>query len=123
MWRTMYGPLLAAVLLSILAGVGIARGEPGGLRVWADASAIFLLVPLLVFGIVTAVFVYLLAAGVGWLTSWVPAAAHAVNQFIQRIAEYAERFSNSLLKPVFVLKGFSASAKEVVRVIRRLFSH
>jgi len=121
MWRGFYTPFLIAVILAVAAGAAISSGGAGGLRIWADAAAIFLLAPLLLLGVLAAVMVFLLAAGVSWLTGWVPGVAHAANQLLQRVAQIVNNVADILIKPFRVLKGFSASLQAVGRIIRELF--
>ena len=106
--------MILAVLLIIAVAVltGIAAfGEGGDSPRWAAVSTIWLVIPVMVFGLIflaiLAGLIYLLARGLQVMPPYTSKAQYYVN----RGASEAKRFSDMAAKPVLFIEGIRASVR------------
>ena len=106
--------MLLAVLLIIAVAVltgTIAFGEGGDSPRWAAISTIWLVIPVMIFGLIflaiLAGFIYLLARALKVMPPYSSEAQHYVNRATSEI----KRFSDMAAKPVLFLEGITASLK------------
>ena len=106
--------MILAVLLiigvAVLTGIA-AFGEGGDAPRWAAISTIWLVIPVMVFGLIflaiLAGFIYLLAQALKTMPPYSSKAQYYVN----RAASEIKRFSDIAAKPVLFLEGLVASLK------------
>ena len=113
-WVQIFLPMILAVLLIIVIAVltGIAAfGENGEAPRWAAISTIWLVIPVMIFGLlILAILVgliYLLAQALKTSPPYTAKAQYYVN----RATSETKRFSDMATKPVLFLEGIIASLK------------
>jgi uncharacterized membrane protein len=115
-WLQIFLPMILAVLLIVAMAVATsvaAFGENGASPVWAAISTIWLVIPVMFFGLVLlailAGLVYLLARGLQVLPPYTSKAQY----YVDRAASEVKRFSDMATKPVMFLEGIVASLKAI----------
>lgn len=115
-WLQIFLPMLLAVLLIIAVAIltGLAAfGENGDSPRWAAISTIWLVIPVMIFGLLFLVLlaglVYLLARALKVMPPYSSKAQYYVN----RAASEIKRFSDMAAKPVLFLEGIIASLKAI----------
>lgn len=113
-WLQIFLPMILAVIIIIAVATitGIAAfGANGDAPRWAAISTLWLVVPVMIFGLlflaVLVGLVYLLARTLHILPSYTSNAQYYVN----RAASEIKRFSDVATKPVMFLEGIKASLK------------
>jgi Na+-transporting methylmalonyl-CoA/oxaloacetate decarboxylase gamma subunit len=114
LWRQIILPLLLAGLLvvAIAALAGVATfGEGGDAPRWAAISTIWLVIPLMGFGLLFLVIlvglIYLLARAL----QVAPPYSAKAQYYVNRAASETRRISDLAVKPILFLEGVSASLK------------
>lgn len=115
-WLQIFLPMILAILiiiaLAVITGV-TAFGGNGDSPRWAAISTIWLLIPVMIFGlllfVILAGMVYLLARALQVLPPYTSEAQYYVN----RGASETKRFSDMATKPVLFLEGITASLKAI----------
>ena len=113
-WTQIFLPILIAVLLiiaiAVLTGTA-AFGENGDSPRWAAISTIWLVIPVMIFGLVflaiLAGFIYLLARALKVM----PPYSSEAQYYVDRATNEIKRFSDVAAKPVLFLEGIKASLK------------
>lgn len=113
-WLQIFLPMLVTILLVIavatLTGL-VAFGENGDAPRWAAISTIWLVIPIMIFGLlflaILAGLIYLLARALKVIPPYTAKAQYYVN----RAANKTRRFSDMATKPVLFLEGITASLK------------
>jgi uncharacterized membrane protein len=115
-WLQIFLPIILAVLLVIVVAILTsisALGGNGDSTRWAAISTIWLVIPVMVFGLlflaVVGGLVYLLARTLQVLPPYTSNAQYYVN----RAASEIKRFSDMATKPVLFLEGLKASLKAI----------
>ena len=113
-WIQIFLPILLTVLLFIAVAVltgTAAFGENGDSPRWAAVSTIWLIIPVMIFGLIffaiLAGFIYLLAQALKVMPPYSSQAQYYVN----RAASEIKRFSDMAAKPVLFLEGITACLK------------
>jgi hypothetical protein len=105
---------MASVLI-LVAAVFTGRSNTGQVRLWADISIIWLLIPLMLLG----VFVFILLAGLIYLLSRLlkatPKHASRIQKFFWQVNQEARRATNLIIKPVMMLKRVAALLKSIFK--------
>jgi uncharacterized membrane protein len=115
-WLQILLPMLVSVLLvlavAILTGLA-AFSESGDAPRWAAISTIWLVIPVMIFGLIFLALlvglIYLLAQALQAL----PPYTSKVQYYVNRGASEAKRFSDMATKPVLFLEGINASLKAI----------
>ena len=115
-WLQIFLPILLAVLIVIAVAVitGFAAfGENGDAPRWAAISTIWLVIPVMIFGllffIILGGLVYLLAQALKAIPPYSAKGQYYVNRGVTEI----KRFSDMAAKPVLFIEGIIASIKAV----------
>ncbi len=114
-WLQIFLPMILAVLLIIVVAVitGISAFRQGDSPRWAAISTIWLVIPVMFFGLVVLALllglVYLLARTLNVLPPYSSQAQYYVN----RGASEAKRFSDMAAEPVMSIEGLKASIKAI----------
>lgn len=116
-WLQILLPVLLAILLVVVVAVfaGLATfGEDGDSARWAAISTIWLVIPVMGFGL----FFLLALAGLIYFLAWVlrglPPYSAKAQYHTKRAAFTIRQFSDQAVKPVLFLKGIAASLKALV---------
>jgi FtsH-binding integral membrane protein len=117
-WTQIFLPMILTVLLIIAMAVitGMAAfGANDNSPIWAAISTIWLVIPVMFFGLIFIVLltglVYLLARTLQVLPPYTSKAQYYVN----RGASEAKRFSDMAARPVLYIEGIIASIKAIFR--------
>ena len=114
-WIQIFLPMILAVLIIIAVAVitGIAALGQGDSPRWAAISTIWLVIPVMFFGLLFLVLlaglIYLLARTLNIIPPYTSKAQYYVN----RGASEAKRFSDMAAKPVLFIEGIIASVKAI----------
>ena len=115
-WTQIFLPMILAVLFILVVAVitGIAAfGQNGDSPRWAAISTIWLVIPVMFFGLIffalVAGLVYLLAQAL----KVIPPYSAKAQYYVDRGASEAQRFSDMATKPVLFLEGIKASLKAI----------
>ena len=104
--------ILLIVALAVITGVA-AFGGSGDSPRWAAISTIWLVIPVMIFGLlfltILAGMVYLLARAL----KVIPPYSSKAQYYVNRGASETKRFSDMATKPVLVLEGIIASLKAI----------
>ena len=115
-WLQIFLPMILAILLiialAILTGLATFGGGGDSAR-WAAISTIWLVIPVMFFGllvfVILAGLVYLLAQALGAIPPYTSKAQY----YVKRGASEAKRFSDMATQPVLFLEGLKASLKAI----------
>ena len=117
-WLQIFLPLILAVLLIIAVAVvsGIAAfGQNGDAPRWAAISTIWLVIPVMFFGLIFLVIllglVYLLAR----MLNIIPPYSSQAQYYVNHASSEVKRYSDTAAKPVLFLEGIKASLKTIFR--------
>jgi hypothetical protein len=114
-WLQIFLPVILAVLLIMAVAVitGIAAFGNDNSTIWAAISTIWLVIPVMVFGLlflaILAGLVYLLARGLQALPPYTSNAQYYANHAASEI----KRFSDIATRPVIFLNSLAASLKAI----------
>jgi FtsH-binding integral membrane protein len=113
-WLQIFLPMLVTILIIIAVAVltGLAAfGENGDSPRWAAISTIWLVIPVMIFGLVflaiLAGLIYLLARGL----KVIPPYSSKAQYYVNRATSEVQRFSDMASKPVLFIEGIKASLK------------
>lgn len=98
-WLPLVGTLILVLALVTLAIIGTAQGSSQVNR-WGNISAIFVILPVLVGGLLLLVLTGGLAYGVNRLLKKVPDWMHAAQAFMQQIAQVVHKAADAAAEPV-----------------------
>jgi uncharacterized membrane protein len=115
-WLQIFLPMILVVLLIIAVGAitGVAAfGESSDSPRWAAISTIWLVIPVMFFGLLSFAIlvglVYLLARAL----KVIPPYTSKAQYYVDRGASEAKRFSDMAARPVLFLEGLTASLKAI----------
>lgn len=116
-WIQIFLPMTLVILLITAVAVltGIATfGEGGDSPRWAAISTIWLVIPVMIFGLIFFAIlvglIYLLARGLKGM----PPYSSKAQYYVRRATSQVKRFSDMAAKPVLFLEGILASLKAIL---------
>ena len=116
-WTQIFLPMTLVVLIITAVAVltGIATfGEGGDSPRWAAISTIWLVIPVMIFGlfffVILVGLIYLLARGLKGM----PPYSSKAQYYVRRATSQVKRFSDMAAKPVLFLEGILASLKAIL---------
>ena len=116
-WLQIFLPMMVTILLIITVATLTtlaAFGENGDAPRWAAISTIWLVIPVMLFGLLVLAIlvglVYLLARGL----KEIPLYTSLAQQYVNRAASTIKRYSDKAAKPVLVVEGIKASIKAIL---------
>ncbi len=113
-WLQIYLPAFVLVILglslSVLIGIA-AFNETGKPQQWAAISTIWLVLPLLVFGLVFGILVITLIYLVARLLKLLPPYTAKAQTYVYQASHKAKYYSDMAVKPVLFLEGIAASIR------------
>ncbi len=117
-WQITVPVLIGGLILLVFALMATQMGMIETSR-WADISLIWLIIPMMLFGLIT---LALLAASVYATIKIIlvlPGAAYRLHCFLIRLSGSVRTTGDRLVEPVVRVKGFSASLKSFKRQVSR----
>lgn len=98
-WLPLIGTLVLVLALVTLAIIGTVQGSSQVNR-WGNISAVFVILPVLVVGLVLLALTGGLAYGVSRLLKKMPGWLYSAQTFMQRLAESVEKAADAAVQPV-----------------------
>ena len=120
-WLQIYLPLFVGILLLIGLVVLVRRSAVGTASVWADASTVFLLIPVIVIGLLFMLASIALAIGLGYLIGWWPGPIRKGWEVFVQVEAIVRRGADLAVRPMLTAKGLSASVRQGVEVVASVF--
>ena len=108
-------PIIVALILVIVASVAVAMGCDASTSRWADASTIWIIIPLLVFAFISFIILGGIIYGMAKLLDITPIYTQKLTVLIRLAAEKIEDIADASAKPIFFAEGISASIKSFFR--------
>ena len=122
-WLPLIGAMLVVLALMILAIIGTVQGSPQVNR-WGNISAVLVIIPVLIFGLVMLALAGGLAYGVTVLLRKMPDWMHKAQAFMQQVSESVKQAADAAAKPVITVNETKSRASAFWdRVFRRRSSH
>jgi len=120
-WLQIYLPLFVGILL-LIGFVGlIRRSAVGTPSVWADASTVILLIPVIVIGLLFMLASIALAIGLGYLIGWLPGPIRRGWEVFMQVEATVRRGADLAVRPMLMAKGLSASVRQSVEIVASVF--
>lgn len=113
-WQIIF-PMIVVALIFVAGSFMTASGGGESIGQWAAISAIWLLIPVIIFLILTLIILAGIIYGMMKLLDITPIYTHKLAGFICLIGEKIEEFADAATKPVFKLEGFSAGLRSIFR--------
>jgi len=120
-WLQIYLPLFVGILLLIGLVVLVRRSAVGTASVWADASTVFLLIPVIVIGLLFMLASIALAIGLGYLIGWLPGPIRRGWEVFMQVEATVRRGADLAVRPMLMAKGLSASVRQSVEAVASVF--
>ena len=113
-WLHIFLPMLLSIVLIVAVSALTtlsAFGESGDASRWAAVSTVWLVIPVMLFGVlvlaIIIAIIYLMARALKDIPSYTATAQH----YVYRGTDIAKRYSEMATKPVLFLQGINASLK------------
>ncbi|MCP4139508.1 MAG: hypothetical protein GY755_04310 [Chloroflexi bacterium] len=106
-------PMLLVLVLVVIASVFTAMRPSATASLWADISTIWLLIPLLIFALITLVILAGLIYGMAKLLDITPFYTQKLYALICLLTEKIKNAADSSAKPIFFVEELSASIKSI----------
>ncbi len=114
-----YLPLgIGLIALVVLVAV-LWQGSVGSARAWADVSAIVLLLPVIVVGLLGLILISAAAYAVGWLVGWLPGYAAVAQRYVAQAQFAIGRMSDVAATPVTIPRSAWAGARAALAALVR----
>lgn len=114
LWLQIFLPLLITILLmiviAVLAGLS-AFGENGNAPLWTAIATIWLVIPVMVFGLIFLVLIAGLIYLLAQIANVIPPYTAKAQYYVNRVSNETKHFSDMAVKPVLFLEGITASLK------------
>ena len=106
-------PILTASALVLLAVIAISSDSSGTVSVWADISAIWIIMPLLLVGGIVFFTLGLLIYGMANLLDIMPKYTQSLNGFVRRASMKITGMADLSTKPIFFVGTISAKITSI----------
>ena len=121
-WLPLIGSLVLVLALVTLAIIGTVQGSPQVNR-WGNISAVFVILPVLVFGLVLLALTGGLAYGVSRLLKKMPDWLHKAQAFMEQVRESVTKASDAAAQPIIKVNTTKSRVSAFWdRVFRRKFT-
>jgi predicted PurR-regulated permease PerM len=118
-WLPLTASLVLTLALVTLAVIGTVQGSPQVNR-WGNISAVFVIIPVLIFGLVLMALVGGLAYGVNRLLKKMPGWLYSAQVFMQQVAESVSKAADSAAQPVIKVNTTTSRVSAFLnRILRR----
>ena len=114
LWQILV-PMLVVLILVVIASVFTAIRPPATASLWADISTIWVLIPLLIFALITLLILAGLIYGMAKLLNITPIYTQKLYLFIRRVTEKAANAADASAKPIFFVEELSASIRSIFK--------
>ncbi|MBT7190726.1 MAG: hypothetical protein HN916_11085 [Anaerolineae bacterium] len=112
LWQILV-PMIIVLILVVIASVFTAIRPPGTASLWADISTIWLLIPLLIFVLITLVILGGIIYGMAKLLNITPVYTQKLYALIRLVTKKIENVADASAKPIFFFEELSASIKSI----------
>ncbi len=112
LWQIL-APMILVLILVIIASVFTAMRPAATASLWADISTIWLLIPLLVFALITLVVLGGIIYGMAKLLNITPVYTQKLYALIRLATKKIENAADASAKPIFFFEELSASIKSI----------
>lgn len=120
-WLQIYLPLFVG-LAALIGLVVILRSESiGTASVWADASTVILLIPVILLGFLFGLVCLALAFGLGYLIGWLPGPIRQGWEVLLQVKSGVRRGADVAARPLISIKGVWASLRAGVNAVTSIF--
>jgi hypothetical protein len=109
------GTAVIAGLIAVVLGAGF-----GTTRIWADASLIFILLPLCFMGIIPLVALIALSFGTIRLLGWLPGPLNQLVGIMERVARETRRGGSLIIRPMVAFQGLKAMVDTFLRGVTEI---
>jgi len=116
-----YVPLFVGLLVLIGLVLLLRRGAVGSAGAWADASTVFLLIPVILLGFLFTLACIALAVGLGYLIGWLPGPIRKGWEVLLRVRSGVRRGADLAARPIVSAKGVWASLRAGVDSVTSIF--
>ncbi len=106
---------IALLVLAVLASIS----GPQNASLFADVSAIWLILPVLLVFLIFLILLAALAYGVIWLVRALPGFAYPIQGFFALVAAKSRQAGDKIVEPILRLNSLAASLKALGRSLRR----
>lgn len=114
-----YLPLGIGLFALVALVVILWQGGVGSARAWADVSAIVLLLPVMVVGLLGLILISVAAYAVGWLVDWLPGYAAIAQRYVAQARFVVGRISEMAVAPVTIPRSAWAGARAALAALVR----
>lgn len=120
-WLQIYLPLFVGLLGLIGLVVFLRNGGVGTASAWADASTVFLLMPVIILGLFLTVVCIGLSVGLGYLIGWLPGPIRKGWEALLRVESGVRRGADMAARPMISAKGVWASMRAGAEAVTSIF--
>lgn len=120
-WLQIYLPLFVGLLVLIGLVLFLRRGGVGSAGAWADASTVFLLIPVILLGFLFTLACIALAVGLGYLIGWLPGPIRKGWEALLRVRSGVRRGADLAARPIVSVRGVWASVRAGVDSVTSIF--
>ncbi len=115
-WQITFPLIIGLVLALILAALTLVAATGGGsIKQAADASLIFLIIPLMVVTILFIIIFGAVAYGLVMANKELPFAAHRMQGFFMQVREQVQIGSDKAVEPILKIRSFLASIETLTK--------
>jgi hypothetical protein len=109
-----FGILLVLVILALVIRTAVGTDAGGPVSQWADASVIWLSLPVLLFSLVLVLILFGMIYLLARLLKILPGYTHLMQHYVYLAAGFIAAWADKLVAPFISVKGFSASVSAFV---------
>jgi hypothetical protein len=120
-WLQIYLPMFVGLLVLIGIAILLSRGGVGTAGAWADASTVFLLIPVILVGFLFTLVLIAFAVGVGYLIGWLPGPIRKGWEILIRVRSGVRRGTDMAARPIVSVRGVWASLRAGVNSVTSIF--
>jgi hypothetical protein len=120
-WLQIYLPLFVGILGLIGLVILLRRGAVGTASAFADASTVFLLIPVIFLGLLFTLVCIALSVGLGYLIGWLPGPIRKGWEALIRVESGVRRGADLAAQPMISAKGVWASVQAVLDSVASIF--
>ena len=114
LWRQILLPVILAgvILIAVVVLIAIVTFRQGGdVERWAAISAIWIIIPILVVGLIILVLFAAMIYGMAQLLKWIPPYTGYAQRIVWRAQGYIQRGADMVARPVLGLEGILATIR------------
>jgi len=120
-WRQINLPFLTGLAIVLAGAVFFLSQGIGTASLWADISLVFLIMPVLAFGLLFLVLLSGIAYAVIWLIRWLPIRAERVGRAAEQVAGATKRGTKTFTSPLLAAGASIAALKALLTGVAGFF--